>query len=197
MKFVYVHDKPSSNDNIPSSAKAPIYTVIKRLCEIINQLISSTLGDTSLEKVLVFISKLYKIQVQLVRDLITSKSTLLSHLFKQMLTETAEKLSPKIQNFLSQSSDWSLFLSTSTKKRKVSKSNKNSSNKLDKVIPVLIFQMEQLDVQLIKLSNILTLEKTFISKLIKRSQIRDFRLKVGDANRLTNQYEKENTIQNL
>jgi hypothetical protein len=64
-------------------------------------------------------------------------------------------------------------------KRKRGSKGPQSMNNLNKLIPGLIFQMEQFDVQLIKLTSVVSSEKDFVSKLVKRSQVRDFRLKVN------------------
>jgi hypothetical protein len=51
-------------------------------------------------------------------------------------------------------------------------------NRQAKVVPELIFNMEQLDVQLIKLSAVVRIvDKNSITRLIKRTAARDFRIK--------------------
>ena len=65
--------------------------------------------------------------------------------------------------------------------KKVSSPSNYDTSKLDKIIPDLIFQMEQFDVNVIKLSNRLKTDKSFLAKLVKRSNVRDFRLKLGSV----------------
>ena len=128
--------------------------------------------------------------------MVASKISPLPPLFKMMLAETADKLSVKIEKCLHNSTFPTSFATVKSNRRKHTvaaantgvESNRNkrgagckgsaaaASSKLSKLIPPLVFQMEQLDLQLIKLSAAVATEKAFISKLIKRSQIRDFKI---------------------
>ena len=125
---------------------------------------------------LLFATKLYKIEVQLIKDMTLSRPSTLSPQFLTMLTETAESLSPKIQTILS---DHERIKQGNGTKRKRGGHGKPAMDKLSKVIPSLIYEMEQFDVQLIKLTSVLTVDKIQVSRLVKRSQVRDFKLKIS------------------
>lgn len=136
-----------------------------------------------------------------IKDLIIAKPGILSSLFKSMLTETAGELSKKIQEYLKNAEesvrkDYLSSLNTTKRKRcGAQKAASVGTKKLSKVIPGLIYQMEQFDVQLIKLSAVVLTDKMFINKLVKRSQIRDFRLKVGGAASSSRREDAENVPQ--
>lgn len=149
--------------------------VVKRLVDMVTPLVKPSIGEQGLAKVLHYCLKLYKIEVLLIKEIISSRLSSLPPLFLLMLTETAESLSSNIQEYLSANDKLQQSVST---KRKRGDRGKQSTDKLGKVIPSLIYEMEQFDLQLIKLVSVVTVDKAQISKLVKRSQVRDFRLKI-------------------
>ena len=183
----YITISPDSDEYRPKAAsKMALYPVVKKICEIIQPLISFSVGESCLERILTCITRIYKLEIALIKDLIQNRPTVLPPMFKLLLTETAGDLSKKIHEYLNDSNedakrrDGVMSTAHTTKrKRGMDKKPVTSSGKLGKVIPGLIYQMEEFDVQLIKFAGVITGEKSFISKLVKRSQIRDFRLKVG------------------
>ena len=76
----------------------------------------------------------------------------------------SQQVSPRIQEVL-------LFIHNQANHKK-----KTSVAKQAKCVPALIFQMEQLDLQLIKLAAIVT-DKTVVSKFILKTTARDFQVK--------------------
>jgi hypothetical protein len=73
-----------------SISKAPIFGVMKRVVDIISPIISTVLGEQCLEKVLLYTTRVYKVEGQLIKGVITSKPSVLHPLFKSMLTVTAD-----------------------------------------------------------------------------------------------------------
>lgn len=175
-------DTDDAGDRPRADPKQSVYPVIKRLCEIVTPLVTVYLGDVCLERVLSIATRLYKFEVILLKDVLASKPSLLPPIFKMMLTEISEVLTDKIHSYLQEQGtsreQMSIMCAPAGLKRKKGSKGPPKSDKLSKTIPGLIYEMEQSQTQLIKLSAVLTLEKSFVSKLVKRSQVRDFRLKV-------------------
>jgi len=135
-----------------------------------------------MERVLSYATRIYKLLVALLRDVLAERPNSLQSMLRLLLSRTAENLATKIQSYFSASSASTKNIELVASKRKRggggTSSGSSAANKLSKVVPGLIFQMEQLDLMLIKLSGVIAVDKPFISKLVKRSQVRDFKLKV-------------------
>ena len=158
---------------------------MKKLAEIISPLFSASIGCASLEKILNFTIRYYKILITLVKDsTLWRGKNVLSTPLKEMVTAVSELLSPNIHSYLGESEQneckLKMFTISTNEKKGKSKMSMMTS-KLDKITPDLIFQMEQFDVNVIKLSNRLKTDKSFLAKLVKRSNVRDFRLKLGSV----------------
>ena len=159
-----------------------LYPVMKRFAEIISPLFSVSIGFASLEKLFTFTIRYYKLLVVIMNELLSRERNVLAVPLKELITTVSQALSPNIYNYLNavEQNEQKLKLCSASSKRKREES-KSSATKLDTIVPGLIFQLEQFDVSLIKLSSCAIAENTYLTKLIKRSNIRDFRLKLGSA----------------
>ena len=81
-----------------------------------------------------------------------------------------------------------------SKRSKTNDTNTNTNTKASrqaKVVPELIYQMEQLDLQIIKLSSYVT-HKSEYSKLIRRTVSRDFKINTNKKRKANDDNDNDN-----
>lgn len=143
-----------------------ICVILNRILTSMQHLIIVELGEDNVERLLVLLGKVYKVQVHITKAIVASKKSSLPETFKYLMETVSSHVTPRISKFLMQ-------VQNSAGSRKL-------LMRFSRSIPALIFQMEQLDLQLIKLSG-LVLEKGVVSRYIVKTSARDFKIEeVGD-----------------
>ena len=108
-------------------------------------------------------------QVRVTKSLVAQKAFSLPPAYRALAEYVANSANPKIEDFI-----LTIHNTEGGKGKTMVKINRQA-----KVVPDLIFNMEQLDVQLIKLSSIVRLvDKKSVTKLIKRTAARDFKITI-------------------
>ena len=100
----------------------------------------------------------------LTKGLVAVRITWLPETYKHLMETVSRKISPRVHEIL-------LLIHNQANYKK-----KTSVAKQAKCVPALIFQMEQLDLQFIKLAVIVT-KKSIVSQFILRTSARDFQVK--------------------
>lgn len=138
-------------------------------------------GDRS-ERLMVLFTKLFRLEVKVAKILVLQQVRHLPRAFKQLAERTAEAAFT-IEDFLIVIQN-SPSAPKPKKRKNVEKEEKDRdhdnavrSTKHAKIIPDLIYQMEQLDLQLIKLSNLCKdVASGGFAKMLRRNQMRDFKV---------------------
>jgi hypothetical protein len=141
-----------------------VYRTLTMLFEAACYLLNSHQGDAT-ERVIGLFAKLYKIQTHITHTLVALKVTVLPPLYILLADYISQHCSYKMETFL---------IGTHSEKERANTVQK--IKKQGKVVPELIYHMEQLDVELISLSKTV-LDRSTVTKFIKPSAARDFRFR--------------------
>ena len=160
-----------------------IYNTLKKLIEASTLLIKNNHNKGSVsERILSMFCKTYKLLTQMSRSLITFKVKKPCDQFLALLKSCCNELNPDVDKLLTTLHSNNNDEEPKKKKSKKDDNNNGNSNNGDKkttrqakVVPELIYQMEQLDLQIIKLSQYVV-NKHDYSKLIRRTNSRDFQI---------------------
>jgi hypothetical protein len=147
-----------------------ICATLNRVLNVISLLITAGEAiETVAEKVVILLCKFYKIITELTKGLVVAKATWLPETFKTLMDTVSVAITPKINQYL-------LALHQGAGDKATKKLSRQA-----KCVPRLMFEMEKLELQLIKLSALVT-EKAVVSKYLQKSRPRDFRIVDGPGN---------------
>lgn len=161
-----------------------IYRFVKKFIEASKLLINNIhyKGNAN-ERIVSLFCKIYKLLTQISRSLITFKVKKPAEAFLTLLRYCCNEFNPEVDKLIT-----TIHNNDDEPKKKKSKKDDNNNNhnndkkttRQAKVVPELIYQMEQLDLQIIKLSQVV-INKLDYSKLIRRTSSRDFKIDVKIA----------------
>jgi uncharacterized membrane protein YgcG len=124
------------------------------------------------DTLLVLLIRMYKVLIKLTKGLIERKSKTFSNEFSRLIPFISDNLSVKINKLIE-----AVHNAPEPDPERKSDSvevSKSMKSKLARVVPELIYNMEQLDHSLIKLDAIAG--QTLLHGVVKRSQLRDFKI---------------------
>ncbi len=129
------------------------------------------------ERLLALFTKVYKVFVKLTRELVADKVTFPPDHFLRMARFASEVMAPKLQKLLN-------HLHKALDRQQADGAGMGMRSQLSKhakLVPELIYQIEQWDLQLIKLAGVVK-DPSEVRRFIKRTDARDFKIVVrGDA----------------
>lgn len=184
----------SSTTNNPHELNNIICATLLRVIRVLEKILHRELTSISV-KLLSTIVKIYKFLIKLSKEIIVrvnkgieAASTCVSPMYRTLCFRVVDKLAVKLSGYLMhvRNVDYSTAHDESSdegedgpRQRKRNTSTKASVNqRLKKLVPDVIYQMEQLDVMFIRLSSALRgAEKVIVSKWIRRTAVCDFKLK--------------------
>ena len=169
-----------------------------RCCELLRPLLQLTtqlvakpqpMPDGTAERVITTLTKLFRLVGRLAKQVVSSKETDLPRQFKLLAETAAGETAPTIEELL-------IHLHTRSSKKNKDKKSKGKKSKdgdgevkvtvntrlkkQSKVVPELIYQMEQLDVHFIQLAKQCKDARGF-QRLLRRTQMRDFKYEENES----------------
>jgi hypothetical protein len=98
-------DRENENDAVKQQGAQilrPISATVKKLAETVHNIVGGVIsaGDEAREKTMHICAKLYRIQVRVLKCLLSLRAQEVEPIHKALLTFTAEKLTPSIHSFL-------------------------------------------------------------------------------------------------
>ncbi|KAL0489929.1 hypothetical protein AKO1_005462 [Acrasis kona] len=177
--------------NIKINLEKSIHTRIDSIVDVFEQLLRASIESPTLEKMLTALLRLYKLLTTITKTNLSNvnhlknKKSLLCPEYQQLVDSSCQKLTEHVYKLINKMNSQQ---GTDTSNKKSKKDSRAKIGRDLKMIPDLIFHIEQYELELIKLS-----KDTGVNLVqnLKRSTVREFKINTEQVKEVETKEEKQ------